>query len=131
MRIRPYLFLILYPPAAEHLRKPKVYQPYLNILRISLAIVLIEKDYIIEFDVPVDDVELMDVAERAEDFAHDGPDGLRGVSMPLLDVLKQRSALAVLSDDAVNIFVHICLVDLDDVWVIESLQQVYLIHQFR
>lgn len=51
--------------------------------------------------------------------------------MSFLDVFEQRSALTVLRDDAVDVLVHICFVDLDDVGMVEPLQQVYLIHDFR
>lgn len=68
------------------------------------------------------DVELVDVAECAEDLAHYGSEGFLGVSMSLLDVFQQGTAFAVLSYDTVDIFVHVCLVYLDDVRVIQPFQ---------
>lgn len=122
MRIGPNLLTILDSPASQHLSKPKIYNPYLNILRICLTVILIEEDYIIQLDIPMHDVQLMDVAESAEDLAHYGSNGFLGVAMSFLDVFQQGAAFAILSDDAVDIFIHVCLVYLDDIGVIQSLQ---------
>lgn len=122
MSIRPNFLTILDSPASQHLSKPKIYYPYLNILRIHLTVILIEEDYVIQLDIPMHDVEPMDVAESAEDLAHYGSDGFLGVTMSFLDVFQQGAAFTIFSDDAVDIFVHVCLIYFDDIGVIQSLQ---------
>lgn len=118
MSISPNLFLILYPPTFQHLSKPKIYYPNLYLLRITLTVIFIEKDYIVKFDIPMDDVKFMDVAECTEDFTHDGLDSLLGVFKSFLDVFQQGSTLAILRNDTVNILIHVCLVYFDDIGVI-------------